>query len=270
VTIIRLLRTATFRFAALCVVVFGLSAAALGCIAYFTVRDALERSLDRNIESEASSLAAAYRTGGLDQLRSIMTDQDRVASWHFRYRVTSADGRTVVDGLNIANKSIGWSKHEPKDPQPSQVALRALTVTLGDQHRLSVASYNATLRDIEQALLQTFGGVLAAALFLGLGGGLLVSSRFLGRVDRITSTAQLIMNGDPKQRIPLRSTNDDLDRLAGTLNAMLDRINELMESLRQVSNDIAHDLRTPLSRMQQKLELAVASNFPEEQLRECM
>jgi signal transduction histidine kinase len=103
-----------------------------------------------------------------------------------------------------------------------------------------------------------------------LGGGLLVSSRFLGRVDRITSTAQLIMNGDLKQRIPLRSTNDDLDQLAGTLNAMLDRINELMESLRQVSNDIAHDLRTPLSRMQQKLELAVASNFPEEQLRECM
>ncbi len=143
-------------------------------------------------------------------------------------------------------------------------------MTLSDQHRLSVASNNATLRDIEQALLQTFGGVLAAALLLGLGGGLLVSSRFLGRVDRITSTAQLIMNGDLKQRIPLQSTNDDLDRLASTLNAMLDRINELMESLRQVSNDIAHDLRTPLSRMQQKLELAVSSNLPQEQLRKGM
>jgi len=87
-------------------------------------------------------------------------------------------------------------------------------------------------------------------------GGIALSVAFLGRVDVITRTAEAIIGGNIQRRIPLRGTEDDLDRLAATLNHMLDRITALMESLRQVSSDVAHDLRTPLGRMRQTLDEA--------------
>ena len=77
---------------------------------------------------------------------------------------------------------------------------------------------------------------------------------FLHRVDAMTRTAEAIIDGDLNQRIPLRGTGDDLDRLAETLNRMLDRIDKLLTSVREASNNIAHDLRTPLSRLRQHLE----------------
>src|SRR6185295_19854168 len=83
-----------------------------------------------------------------------------------------------------------------------------------------------------------------------------LSSAFLRRVDVIGRTAEAIIDGDLSSRVPLRGTNDNFDRLSGTLNRMLDQIQLLMESLSQVSNDIAHALRTPLGRLRQKLETA--------------
>jgi signal transduction histidine kinase len=87
-------------------------------------------------------------------------------------------------------------------------------------------------------------------------GGLLLSHSFLKRVDTIRTTAQAIVSGNLGSRIPLGGTNDNFDLLAAILNDMLDRIEALMESMIQVSNDIAHALRTPLTRLQQKLEAA--------------
>ena len=93
-------------------------------------------------------------------------------------------------------------------------------------------------------------------LLLTLSGGLLLSRGFLRRVDAITQTAEAIIEGNLSSRVPLRGTDDHFDRLSGTLNRMLDRINALVESLSQVSAEIAHALRTPLGRLRQKLEVA--------------
>jgi signal transduction histidine kinase len=105
-----------------------------------------------------------------------------------------------------------------------------------------------------------FFGILASALgivlVLGIGGGLLLSAAFLRRVDMITRTADAIIDGDLSRRIERTGSGDDFDHLSATLNVMLDRIAGLMENLRQVSNDIAHDLRTPLTRLRQDLEEA--------------
>jgi signal transduction histidine kinase len=79
------------------------------------------------------------------------------------------------------------------------------------------------------------------------------------RLAAISGTAEAIIDGDLARRVPVRGANDDLDRLALTFNRMLDRIAGLMESLKQVSSDIAHDLRTPLTRLRQKLEAGLAS-----------
>lgn len=95
-----------------------------------------------------------------------------------------------------------------------------------------------------------------AFLALSISGGLLLSREFLRRVEAITRTANAIIEGELESRVPLRGNQDNLDRLSGTLNRMLDRIQVLVKGLSQVSNDIAHALRTPLGRLQQKLEMA--------------
>ena len=125
---------------------------------------------------------------------------------------------------------------------------------LGDGIRLAVGDDLAMIREINKAFFDALGWVLLAVILLSLAGGPLLSLGFLGKVDAVTRTADAIISGHLGQRIPLRGTNDEFDRLSTALNRMLDHITNLMESVRQVSNDIAHDLRTPLTRLRLKLE----------------
>ena len=124
--------------------------------------------------------------------------------------------------------------------------------------RLAVGDDLGPIEEIQEAFLLALGWGVLAFLVLSLGGGVLLGLAFLRRVDTITETAEAIISGELHSRIPLRGTNDNFDRLSATLNRMLDQIQGLMESLSQVSNDIAHALRTPLSRLRQKLEIAKA------------
>jgi len=127
---------------------------------------------------------------------------------------------------------------------------------LADGIRLAVGDDLEPLEAIERAFLEALGIALLAFLVLSLTGGFVLSMGFLRQVDDITHTAEAIIRGELTSRIPLRETNDNFDRLSRTLNRMLDRIQDLMESLSQVSNDIAHALRTPLGRLRHKLETA--------------
>lgn len=116
-----------------------------------------------------------------------------------------------------------------------------------DLHRVHAAQ-----DQLVHILLWLFG----AALLLAILGGALVSRSFLRRTDAMAKACRAIMDGDLKARIPIRGTQDELDRLAGTINEMLGRIAALMENLRQVTNDIAHDLRTPVTHLRHRLERA--------------
>jgi hypothetical protein len=108
---------------------------------------------------------------------------------------------------------------------------------------------------------------LAIVVILGIAGGLFVMRRVLQRVDAMTATAQTIMAGDLSGRLPVAGTGDELDRLAGHLNAMLDRIEALMRGLKEVSDNIAHDLKTPLTRLRNRCEEALRTAEDEAQYR---
>ena len=103
---------------------------------------------------------------------------------------------------------------------------------------------------------------LALVIVLGLVGGFFVSRRVLKRIDAMTDTAQTIMAGDLAGRLPVAGTGDELDRLADHLNAMLERIEALMRGLKEVSDNIAHDLKTPLTRLRNRCEAGVAQRRP--------
>jgi signal transduction histidine kinase len=109
---------------------------------------------------------------------------------------------------------------------------------------------------MQKLILRVFGWSSAISLLLALGGGAVMSHGLLRRIETISRTARDIMAGDFSKRISLQGTEDELDHLAASLNAMLERNEAAMESVRQVSNDVAHDLRTPLNRLRQRLEVA--------------
>ncbi len=112
------------------------------------------------------------------------------------------------------------------------------------------------LREMEETLLQSFGAGLVFVLLAMILGGAYIGARYVARVGQISRTARAIVRGDMASRAMITGRGDEFDDLAMSLNAMLDRIDELMRSMRQISNDVAHDLRTPLTRLRQRLELA--------------
>ncbi len=131
-------------------------------------------------------------------------------------------------------------------------------------------------RDLEERR-RLFGIVAKAAqwsvlivIVLGLGGGIFVARRVLRRIDAMTGTTQRIMAGDLSGRLPVGRSGDELDRLAGNLNAMLERIEALMIGLKEVSDNIAHDLKTPLTRLRNRAEEALAKSSNETEYRSAL
>ena len=256
----RIVRTASFRLSALYAVVFGGCVLLLGAAAFWSTRSALEQQLSRRIEAEQALLEQEFRHNGIDGLVATVQQRTRVRG-NLDYFVLDPAGKRLAGDLPGNPDRLGWVELQSGpdaggDENSENETVRVLVKPLDGGYRLGVGE------DIEQVgeLEETFLGILASALglvlVLGIGGGLLLSAAFLRRVDRITRTADAIIGGDLSRRIERTGSGDDFDHLSATLNAMLDRIAGLMENLRQVSNDIAHDLRTPLSRLRQDLEEA--------------
>lgn len=124
------------------------------------------------------------------------------------------------------------------------------------------------LTHLQHALWTTLLWEIAGFGLMGMAGGLFLSNLILKWIETINRTARSIMQGDMSRRIPLRGTNDELDHLSESLNAMLDQNEFLVASLKQVSNDIAHDMRRPLARMRQNLERASLARLPAENMQE--
>jgi signal transduction histidine kinase len=257
----RLLRVASFRFAALYVALFTASAFVLGVAVFLESRSALQQQMAARIEIESAFLHEEFHTDGLDHMLDVVRGRGQGAS-ALDYLVQGPDSvhlageMPAVVGLQPGWTMIDVPQTTEDDGRPERV--RALVSDLGGSVLLAVGGDVSQITDLEEAIATAFLWSVGLAAVLGIGGGALLSRAFLKRVDAITRTAEAIIGGDLARRVPVRGTGDDLDRLAGTLNRMLDRIGTLMDSLRQVSSDVAHDLRTPLSRLYQRLEDARA------------
>ena len=159
--------------------------------------------------------------------------------------------------------STGWSEtayRRLETRTPVTTAALVYVTQLSNGFRLLVG------RDLEERR-RLFGIVAHAAqwsvlvvIVLGIGGGIFVARRVLRRIDAMTGTTQRIMAGDLSGRLPVGRSGDELDRLAENLNAMLERIEALMIGLKEVSDNIAHDLKTPLTRLRNRAEEALASS----------
>lgn len=264
----RFIHTTAFRLTLLYLAIFVTSLATVGALSYWSLKDALSRKINTDIRAEADALRSAYRAGGIEQLKTFANDARRFQAWHFRYSVLSAEGRAVVGikrGFNGVDTA--FSAYQINQIRMSREGIRTLTLALDGQYQLLIASNSRVLQDVEDVLVASSIGIAFIVFLLGLSGGYLLSANFLKRVDDIASTAAVISDGNLSKRIPLQGSDDELDRLSQVLNDMLDRMQGLMERLQQVSNDIAHDLRTPISRLRHRLDEALASDRPREELK---
>jgi signal transduction histidine kinase len=254
----RPLRVASFRFAALYVALFAGSALLLGFIVFVEARAALQQQMRVRIEAESTFLQQEYRARDLTYLIGLVNLRGKGTS-ALDYLIEGRDGTHLVGEMPaVTSLKPGWTKIDV--PQASEDGgaperVLALVSDLGPA-LLAVGTDLKQVEELEEAIVTAFIWTVGIAALLGIVGGTLLSRAFLRRVDAIVRTAEAIIDGDLTRRVPLGGTGDDLDRLATTLNQMLDRIEMLMESLRQVSTDVAHDLRTPLSRLYQRLEEA--------------
>ena len=265
---LRLLRSAAFRFSAIYGAVFGVSVLILGVIVYWITDAALERQLKSRLEVEATLLEGKYNNNNIDQFLTYLRKHEQTQKSHgFLYFIEGPEFMRQVNTLDMQRPSPGWSNQIKRDEESGETTnIRVLTISLGPDVTLSVGKDLSNIIDTENAILNAFTWVAVVTIVLALAGGLFISSRFLARVDGMAQAAEQIIDGNLEHRLPSLKTGDELDFLAQTLNRMLDRINELMESLKQVSSDIAHDLRTPLSRLRQSLEAAVIVSRPAEEL----
>jgi signal transduction histidine kinase len=254
----RVLRTTTFRLTAVYVAGFAASVAVLGLVTYLVTVGTLEKRLDARIEDDMRGLEASYRAGGLTQLIDAVSANERAyPNGPLDYAVLAHSSR-VAGHLRKWPSARGWSNLPYTESDGDKGRRRFLVADLGDDVTLAVAADPEQVDKVKEAIFDGFLSAFGAVIALGLFGGVALSLMLLKRVDTIRRTAEAIIAGDLTRRIPVRGSADDLDRLSQTLNRMLDRIAELMDSLREVSANIAHDLKTPLARLRQRLEAAQA------------
>ena len=257
----RIVKTASFRLAALYALIFGASVIVLAGVVYVISTAALDRQTHTRIQSEATELSQEYKSGGLKATLAAIRDRQRGRLvGGLDYTVYAMDGQRLFGTLPDMARAAGWSDMtgppDGDEPEGEQEHLIVYSVPLGNRYWLMVGDDIGKVQRVGRLIMTTFGSALALMILFAVAGGVVLSIGFLGRVDAITRTAEAIIGGNIHRRIPLRGADDDLDRLAGTLNRMLDRITGLMDNVRQVTNDIAHDLRTPLGRMRQTLDAA--------------
>ena len=259
----KLLRTTAFQLTLVYLLIFILFAVSL--LGYFALntRRLITEQITRTVTAEVTRLREQYTEAGIRGLVLFIDLRSRRPGSSL-YLVTTPTGEALAGNVAAlapgALDHPGWIETSYRRIEaPDDVEHRAMVqvVELPGGFRLLVG------RDLEER--ERIYGIIANAgrwsfalvVVLGLAGGFFVSRRVLKRIDAMTDTAQTIMAGDLAGRLPIAGTGDELDRLAGNLNVMLERIEALMGGLKEVTDNIAHDLKTPLTRLRNRCEQAL-------------
>jgi signal transduction histidine kinase len=272
----RLLRTQPFQLSAIYISLFSVAVALTTLYIYWNTRVLLARELDNSVQAEVAVLLENYRRGGVDGLAAAVAERSNPAG-NSLYLLTDGGGIRLAGNMNVVSTAL-WNTVGRTEFTYRRIGAHgqeerkayASVIRLPGGERLLVG------RDVEDR--SALEGVIRSAFFLGLGfiaivgigGGLLVSRSILARIDAVTRAARSIMGGNLSDRIPVSGRADEFDRLSSSLNTMLDRIEELMVGLKQVSDNIAHDLKTPLHRLRTRAETALRGETSPEKLRETL
>jgi len=251
--------SAAYRIAFANFAVYALGLAILTAVVLATTHIAFSRQLDGMVSDESEELQHSFAAGGEQQLaREIAAREASTSTSRMNYAVFAPDGRRIYGSLQTARPALGLHPIDFYDPAEGNDRARAFTVDLSPRERLVVAVDSEWFESIQDIVVLIFTIAFIGSLLIAFGGALALGSYLRRRLNAITGSAEAIIEGDIRRRMPIGPRSDEFDQVAATLNRMLDRIESLLDNLRQVSSDIAHDLRTPLARLRNHLEQGVA------------
>ena len=269
----KLFRTTAFKLSFAYLVVFAVFAFfALGYVAWNASR-VLDDQIVSTVDAEINGLSEQYRLGGIRRLVTVVERRSHEPGASL-YLVTTPAGETVAGNVGALPPGVIGEPGQTetayaRTDDPGALKHRAIVriFTLPGGFRLLVG------RDVEErarlraVIGRAFGWSLMLVAAMGFLGSWLIARRVLKRVADMTETTRTIMAGDLGGRLGIAGNGDELDRLALNLNAMLDRIGELMGGLREVSDNIAHDLKTPLTRLRNRADEALRTAHTPEALK---
>jgi signal transduction histidine kinase len=260
VRVLSLFRTVAFRIVLVYVVLFAVSAAALVAFAYWNTARALNAETDQTIEAEIAGLSEQYQQQGLAGLTDIILSRS-LRGGQALYLLTDSDRHPIAGNLD------SWPTTEPASGDFIEFEYQRRVGTELQSYRARGRIFMLTggfellvARDVheryetERIFTTALPWSVALMLLLGILGGGVISRNLLARLESINRTSREIMAGDMSRRIPITTAGDEYDALAEDLNRMLDRTERLMRGMRDVTDSIAHDLRTPLNRLRNRLE----------------
>lgn len=269
----KLIRTTAFRLTLVYLFLFALFAASL--LGYFAwnTRRMITEQITTTVTGEMSELSDTFARRGLRGLVFAIENRALRPGSNL-YLVTTPNGQAVAGNVGSLAPGVmghtGWieTAYRRLDDQGSPDHRALVQVSeLSSGFRLLIGRDLEERRRIFAIVAKAAQWSVLIVVVLGLAGGVFVARRVLRRIDAMTGTTQRIMAGDLTGRLPVGRSGDELDRLAENLNAMLARIEMLMTGLKEVSDNIAHDLKTPLTRLRNRAEAALATAGSEAEYR---
>ena len=267
--IARIFSSFTFRLAVVYTLIFGLSVGGLFYFVFWATAGFAEKQMEAAIEAEVITFQDSLARAGVQGLMMAVnrradpnTNRDGVYLLVDRLGTPMAGNMRAWPQRNQVGGTddvwINFTISDNRGTTPATADVRALQLMDPDSGvRLLVGRDVRAARVFRDGLLYSLNVGLALTVALGLAGGFVFSRTVMGRVESITRTCRGIMSGDLSKRVPLGRRNDELSQLSVSINSMLDQIERLMRGMQQVSESVAHDLRTPLTRLRSRLEASL-------------
>lgn len=257
-----LVRTTTFRLALLHASIFILFSASLLAYLYYETAGHLGRQAEAELNAEFGELSAAYRGGGLDRLKQAVTER-REARGKFFYLLEDGSGQKIEGDFDVlpAPAPLGQVvevnfEYDARtiQGQPSRRSAEGRISRLSEGGVLMVAYDVGELGEMNRRITEVVWRSAAVGFVLSLIGGVVISRSAAQRAEQLAKTTEGVMGGDLTRRAPVFGSGDEFDRLSEQLNAMLAKLERLVISSRSAGDSIAHDLRSPLTRLRNRLE----------------
>jgi signal transduction histidine kinase len=261
--VFRTIRSGPFRLALLFAAIFAVGSILLVIAVETAVASYAQQVTADTLTTEAGRLAVIARKTGTVGVANAIRERATSPQAAFRYLLTDKAGLRLAGDLPPSADKVGWNTidiAEPAvagDPADEPAPMKTYGIVLPGSARLVVGSDVYDVQELREWLdtVALWSGI--GITLLALIAGYVIAAIFTRRLERLNLAVNTIMAGRLEQRVPVIGMDGEFDRLSANLNRMLDRIEALMMGVRQVSTDIAHDLRTPISRLRQHLESVV-------------
>lgn len=266
----RLLKSAAFRLVLLYMLLFGVSVAFLYSFIYLATLTELESQVKSAINIQLADLGRRHVMEGPAEMTNTINNliaKDTSKNYLYllitpRWRIRTGNIEKWPGGDTKSEEWVTFYPENPEDGTISDVPALARTIELKGGFRLMVGYKTGKIEELRQAMIRVMGWCIVMTLIMGAIGGLILSLIIHRRLEQVNLICRRVMNGSLNERVRVSGAGDEFDHLAENFNEMLSRINELITGIQQVSYSIAHDLRTPLNRLRNRLEKITLKEMP--------